>query len=162
MAQEFSNLEKRFCTYQKWASLQALTLPKQSDFTQLSDDSKAYIYILVWWALTLMVSTACDTVCLWLRDKARLFRCSSWWVLLVCSGVPVGGYCPSHGTSVIAQPSLLTYTSWRVWLARGGGWGVSPNTTKPIDVHQVKGMAGQGCVGGECHPTQPSLLTYTR
>ena len=146
-----------------------------------------------WWVLLVCSGVPVGGYCLSVQvyqlvGTACLFRCTSWWVLLVCSGVPVGGYCPSHGTSVIAQPCLLTYTSWRVWLARGGwvgsvtqhnhaywhtpgkgygwpgvrGWGVSPNTTMPIDIHQVKGTAGQGCVGGECHPTQPSLLTYTR
>ena len=98
MAQEFSNPENRFCTHQKWAGLQALTLPKQSDFTHLSDDSKAYNYIYIG------MDAVCRRV---LPVTLYVCGCAS---KPVCSGVPVGGYRPSHGASVFAQPSLFTYT----------------------------------------------------
>ena len=179
MAQEFSDPEKCFCTHQKWASLQALTLPKQSDFTELSDNSKAYIYIF-WYGYSVLVNTACDTVCLWLRDKAHLFRCTSWWVLLVCSGVPAGGYCLSvQAYQLVGTACLFRRTSWWVLLVCSGvpvgGYCLS------VQVYQLVGTA---ClfrctswwvllvcsgvpVGGYCpsHGTsviaQPCLLTYT-
>ena len=117
------------------------------------------IYIF-WYGYSVLVNTACDTVCLWLRDKARLFRCTSWWVLLVCSGIPVGGYCLSvQAYQLVGTACLFRCTSWWVLPI---SWHLCRCTTMPIDVHQLKGMAGQGWVRGECHPTQPYLLTYTR